>query len=115
MQKQLNKQLDAIAKLEQNWDGDDADKPTSESIKRAREFVGHLNCTIKPYINPMRSGGVQFEWELGTDGYFEVEFLDDEPPQMLWEPDPMSAKWIAALVGVMCKKESEKPIENDNP
>ena len=112
MQKQLNKQLDAIAKLEQNWDGDDADKPTSESIKRAREFVGHLNCTIKPYINPMRSGGVQFEWELGTDGYFEVEFLDDEPPQTFWELGPTSSKRFVAFVKMMCEKESEKPNES---
>ena len=108
MQKQLNKQLDAIAKLEQNWDGDDADKPTEKSIQRAREFAGHLNCTIKPHVNPTRSGGVQFEWKI-DGGYFEIEFLDDKPPQTFWELGPTSSKRFVDFVKMMCEKKSEKP------
>jgi len=108
MQKQLNEQLDAIAKLEQNWDGDDADKPTSESIKRAREFIECSDCTIKPIVNPTRSGGVQFEWEI-DDGYFEIEFLDDGTPQTFWELGPTSSKRFVDFVKMMCEKKSEKP------
>ena len=112
MQKQLNKQLDAIAKLEKDWDGDDADKPTDKSIQRVREFIKKLtHCTIKPHINPTRSGGVQFEWEI-DDGYFEIEFLDDEPPQTFWELGPTSSKRFVAFVKMMCEKESEKPNES---
>ena len=37
----------------------------------------------KPYVNPTRNGGVQFEWEAG-ERYFELEVVAEHAATYYW-------------------------------
>lgn len=70
-------QLRAIAALPDGWDSNGA---TSPDIKKVEAAWGLLGCLCentdlpRPYVNPTRNGGVQFEWEAG-ERYFEIEVV----------------------------------------
>ena len=72
---EANAALTVISKLEDGWDSYGAYAPRSDCIARAREILSKV--TSRPHINPMRDGGIQFEWECG-ERYLEFCISDEE-------------------------------------
>jgi hypothetical protein len=82
-------QMQAIAALSDGWDSYGAEAPDSNKLEAA---WGLLVCLCqntdlpKPYVNPTRSGGVQFEWEVGHR-YFELEVVSERAATYLYCDD----------------------------
>lgn len=80
--------LRAIAELPPGWDSHGADPPIPGLVAGAAKLLSRLAARHpelpRPFINPTRSGGVQFEWESGPR-YFEVEFVDGNRVRYLFE------------------------------
>src|SRR5438067_1369657 len=64
-------QLQAMRRLEENWDGYGAAPPRASAIDLAEEFAGLIEAMIRKspsapctlYVNPTRVGGILLEWE----------------------------------------------------
>jgi hypothetical protein len=72
--KSILSRLEEFQKLEQNWDGYNAD-PISNSVLEFANNVAKYLIAAKVKIDfcvPMRNGGVQFEFNLGNDCEIEV-------------------------------------------
>ena len=78
-------QLEAMRRLEENWDGYGAAAPRPDVIDLAQAFVGLLEAAMRKglspngellHVSPTRIGGVLLEWENGLMGH-EVEFNPD--------------------------------------
>jgi len=72
-------QLSAIGELNRGWDSHGAAPPAQSAIQGAWNLLLSLYETRtvpKPHIYPTRSGGIQFEWELGQR-YLEIELLSE--------------------------------------
>lgn len=70
-------QLQAIAALSDGWDSYGASSPDANKVNAAWSLIVCLCESAnlpKPYVNPTRNGGVQFEWEVG-ERYFELEVV----------------------------------------
>ena len=78
--------LNAIASLPDGWDSYGAPSPDIHKVEAAG---GLLICLAveqdfpKPYVNPTRSGGVQFEWENGSRS-FELEIVGERAATFLY-------------------------------
>jgi hypothetical protein len=73
----IREQLIAISELKSGWDSHGSAAPGLEVIQGALNLAESLHETglvPKPHIYPTRSGGVQFEWEVG-EKYLEIELL----------------------------------------
>lgn len=82
----VEKQLDAIASLPEGWDSYGAAAPNPTWINGARNLVECLSQAPgvpKPFVNPTRNGGVQFEWEAG-ERYFELEVVAERAATYYW-------------------------------
>jgi hypothetical protein len=84
-------QLDAIEKLLDGWNSNGAAAPESSLVEAGRRFLRRIGGTAdeisRPHINPIPSGGVQFEWEAGPK-YLEVEIVGENAVSLLFEsPD----------------------------
>lgn len=74
---QAARQLEAIARLPNNWDGEGSLAPSAQIINAASDLLKCLFKTgiiDKPHIYPTRDGGVQFEWERDSK-YVEIELV----------------------------------------
>jgi hypothetical protein len=58
----------------------------------------------KPYVNPTRNGGVQFEWEKGQR-YFEIEIVDKGAATYLYCDDDAHVEEKGSIF------EEEDPLE----
>jgi len=82
-------QLETLASLPDGWDSYGAPSPDLNKVKAAWEL---LNCLCdatdmpRPHVNPTRSGGVQFEWEVGNR-YFELEVVGERAATYLYCDD----------------------------
>lgn len=83
------RQLRAIAKLADDWDGHGAPSPNANWLKAAWGLLVSL-CSVaglpKPHVNPTPRGGVQFEWENGPR-YLEVELVAERAAVYLYRDD----------------------------
>ena len=82
----VHRQLQAIALLPDGWDSYGAPRPNSSWLSGARSLIDCLSRAPglpRPYVNPTRNGGVQFEWEAGPR-YFELEVLAERAATYYW-------------------------------
>jgi hypothetical protein len=82
-------QLQAIAALPDGWDSYGAPAPDSNRLEAAWGLLFCLCANTdlpKPYVNPTRNGGVQFEWEAG-ERYFELEVVAERAATYLYCDD----------------------------
>jgi hypothetical protein len=80
------KQLQAMASLPDGWDSYGAPSPDTNKLEAAWGLLVCLcdNADLpKPYVNPTRNGGVQFEWEAG-ERYFELEVVAERAATYLY-------------------------------
>jgi hypothetical protein len=85
----INGRLDALAKLQPNWDGYDAPAIDPAIIAAARGFVRALpdNVAFRPRVVPMSTGNLQLEWHEKTK-ILELEFEDSSMIHYLqWHPE----------------------------
>lgn len=60
--------LDRVAKLEQNWDGFNSQPPSPCAIKRASDWILSMETSVgaksasKPHVSASEAGEVTFEW-----------------------------------------------------
>ena len=100
-------QLQAIAALSDGWDSYGAAAPDSNKLEAA---WGLLVCLCqntdlpKPYVNPTRDGGVQFEWEAG-ERYFEIEVVAERAATYLYCDDAAHVEETGSIF------EEEDPLE----
>ncbi|MBN2290828.1 MAG: hypothetical protein JXM70_00295 [Pirellulales bacterium] len=72
---EIFEQLRVIASLPEGWDSYGAPTPEFHKVEAAANLISCLADDPnlpKPYVNPTRDGGVQFEWESEAK-YFELE------------------------------------------
>ena len=87
-------QLQAIKTLPDGWDSYGASSP---DVRKVDAAWGLLLCLSKdeslprPYVNPTRNGGVQFEWESGGR-YFELEVVAERAATYLYRDDDTSVE-----------------------
>jgi len=70
-------EFEAIEQLSEGWDCDGALPPNPAVINGGislLESLAEMPMIPKPFINPTRNGGVQFEWEVGPR-YFEIDVV----------------------------------------
>ena len=73
-------QFRAIVGLAPGWDSNSAAPPDPKLVQVAVALLYRLakSCRVaKPYINPTRRGGIQFEWEAGSRS-LEVEVVRED-------------------------------------
>ena len=70
-----DQQLDDLASLQPNWDGEDALVIDPAIIAAARSFLKRLpdDLVSEPLVIPCPAGTLQFEWE-SESRYLELEF-----------------------------------------
>ena len=68
--------LDAIAKLEDNWNGYEAKTFSNELVKKCKELVNSLE--LQPKIFPTGRKSIQFQYELKDRSYLEFEIFDEK-------------------------------------
>jgi len=63
----VNDELDRVASLAENWDGQGARTLDPAVVDAARQFVARLpdNIAMPPAVVPMAKGNLQFEWHDG--------------------------------------------------
>lgn len=79
-------QLQAIASLPDGWDSYGAPSPDIRKVNAAWSLLVSLSDDPdlpQPYVNPTRSGGVQFEWEVGPR-YFELDVVGERAATFLY-------------------------------
>jgi hypothetical protein len=82
----VRKQLRAIEGLPDGWDSHGAPRPDARLVRAGQALIERLAALAdvpQPYVNPTRSGGVQFEWEAG-DRYFELEVVAQRAAEYLY-------------------------------
>jgi len=82
----VHMQLRAIESLPDGWDSYGAPRPNASFLNGARNLIDCLSQAPgvpKPYVNPTRNGGVQFEWEAG-ERYFELEVVAEGAATYYW-------------------------------
>lgn len=83
------KQLEAIAALPDGWDSYGAPSPDVHKLDAAWRLLVCLcdgTDLPRPYVNPTRNGGVQFEWEA-RERYFELEVVAERAATYLFCDD----------------------------
>jgi hypothetical protein len=86
---EISKQFQAIADLPDGWDSYGAPSPDIHKLDAAWGLLVCLCRDVnlpKPYVNPTRNGGVQFEWEVGGR-YFEIEIVGERVATYLYCDD----------------------------
>lgn len=84
----VNRELDRLAALEPNWDGEGAPRIDPGIIQAAREFISRLpkHLISIPAVVPSAAGNLQFEWNAGERS-LELEI---EAPSVIhylkWDP-----------------------------
>jgi hypothetical protein len=79
-----NEQLQAMRRLEENWDGYFAAAPQASAIDLAQEFASLIEAMLSKsaagpsvlHVSPTRIGGVLIEWE-GPSMQHELEINPD--------------------------------------
>lgn len=82
-------QLNAIASLPDGWDSHGAPAPDVRKVEAAGGLIvclAEASDLPKPYVNPTRNGGVQFEWEVGSR-YFELDVVGERAATFLYSDD----------------------------
>ena len=82
-------QLNVIASLPDGWDSHGAPTPDIYMVEAAGGLIACLANDPdlpKPYVNPTRNGGVQFEWEAGSR-YFELDVVAERAATYLYCDD----------------------------
>jgi len=77
-----DQQLDDLASLQPNWDGEDASVIAPAIIEAARSFLKRLpdDLASEPLVVPSPSGTLQFEWEtLPQPGQYYLEMEVETP------------------------------------
>lgn len=100
-----------LAELPHDWNSYGSPPPTSAAKSAATNLVGMLNAIRAtfpalptPYIAPVPSGGIQFEWRLG-DRELELEILRDGSVEFLQasgrafcKEGPLRPGWLRSLI-----------------
>lgn len=79
--------LSEIARLPAGWDSHGGSPPRRDLLTAGRAIAQSLAAAgdvPKPFINPTRSGGIQFEWEKGPR-YFEIEIVSPMVAEYFYE------------------------------
>jgi hypothetical protein len=93
------RQFRAIANLPPGWDSHGAPPPDVGKLEAGWRLLLGL-CQAgdlpKPYINPTRDGGVQFDWEKGPR-YFEIEVEGAGKASYFWRDDAAAIEEEGAI------------------
>lgn len=68
-------QLNAIAKLEDNWNNNGAKPFSTKLINKCRKIL--MQLVREPFISPTTCGSIQFEYEKENGNYLEFEIYED--------------------------------------
>lgn len=66
-------EVDALALLEPNWDGDYSPRISPDAIARARWFLEHVRVPWLPLVGATTVGGVRVEWDAG-EAFLIIDF-----------------------------------------
>jgi len=90
----INRELDDLASLAPNWDGEGAPRIDPQIIRAARDFVSSLpkNIANTPAVVPSSAGNLQFEWnqeprslELEIETTSTIHYLKWHPEERIEE------------------------------
>jgi hypothetical protein len=84
----IEQELDRLAALPANWDGQGAVAIDGAVLQAARDLIGELPAflTTVPAVVPLANGRLQFEWHEGSRS-LELEFEDADNLHFLkWHP-----------------------------
>lgn len=79
--------ISEIARLPAGWDSHGGSPPRRDILTAGHAIAQSLAAAgdvPKPFINPTRSGGIQFEWEKGPR-YFEIEIVSPMVAEYFYE------------------------------
>lgn len=86
-------EVDALALLEPNWDGDYSPSVVPDAIRRARWFLEHLQVPWLPLVGATTVGGVRIEWDAGP-AFLIIDFEPDGEAQVMFgAPDREIQVW----------------------
>jgi hypothetical protein len=69
---ELKKRVNEFADMEPNWDSYGAKPISKDCISKAIELLDKMDKDVPPpFVAPLPSGGIQFEWETES-GYMEI-------------------------------------------
>ena len=74
-------QLDKIAAMPENWDGEGSPAPSPRIVAAAKGLFLRVRCRVPPaldapFVSPIGGGGLQLEWTR-SGKHLELEFLDE--------------------------------------
>lgn len=76
-------EVDALALLEPNWDGDLSPAIAPDAIRRARWFLEHLQVPWLPLVGATTVGGVRIEWDAG-EAFLIIDFEPSHDTQVMF-------------------------------
>ncbi len=76
-------EVDALALLELNWDGDYSPPVAPDVIRRARWFLEHLRVPWLPLVGATTVGGVRIEWDAG-EAFLIIDFEPSREAQVMF-------------------------------
>lgn len=76
-------EVEALALLEADWDGEFSPRVEADAISRARWFLEHLQVPWLPLVGANTLGGVRIEWDAGA-AYLIIDFEPGGQAQVLF-------------------------------
>lgn len=73
--------LDKLAALEDNWDGDGADSPQPKALDAARLILEYTPAPDR--MLPTWDGGIILEWQPKGAAIFEIEIESDGKAELM--------------------------------
>lgn len=84
-------QLQNLAKLNSNWDGEGSPAPSEAVLNSAAGFVEaiihHLPTVTEPYLRPTPDGGLLLAWQAADREGVEIEFQKPEVVTFVYQKD----------------------------
>ncbi len=93
--------IDALDRLQPNWDGYGAPAIDPQVLAAAKQFVTGLpdNLASRPHVVPLSNGTLQLEWhagpktlELEFESARSIRFLQWDPPTGVEQEDSISVR-----------------------
>lgn len=86
-------EVDALALLGANWDGDYSPPVAPDAIHRARWFLEHLRVPWLPLVGATVLGGVRIEWDADA-AFLIIDFAPHGEAQVMFgAPDDEIQVW----------------------
>lgn len=76
-------EVDTLALLEPDWDGDYSPAIAPDAVRRARWFLEHLRVPWLPLVGATTVGGVRIEWDAG-EAFLIIDFEPHHDTQVMF-------------------------------